>query len=50
MNLGHGVDEEVEGGAGERGVGEGFGVVEESEGDLGVVLEAEQGLGEEEDL
>lgn len=46
-NLSHGVDEEGEGGVGERGVGEGFGVVEEGEGDFGVVFEAEEGVEEE---
>lgn len=31
---------------GERGLGEGFGALEEGEGDLGVVFEAEEGGGE----
>jgi len=46
-NLGDGIDEERVGGVGERGIGEGFGVVEEGKGYLGVVLEAEEGLEEE---
>jgi len=46
-NLGEGIDEECVRGVGERGIGEGFGVVEEGEGYLGVVLEAEEGLEEE---
>ncbi|BAT77116.1 hypothetical protein VIGAN_01520500 [Vigna angularis var. angularis] len=46
-NLGDRIDEERVGVVGERGVGEGFGVVEEGEGYLGMVLEAEEGLEEE---
>lgn len=45
-NLGHGVYDEGVGWVGERGLGEGFGALEEGEGDLGVVFEAEEGGGE----
>ncbi|RDX67916.1 hypothetical protein CR513_53153, partial [Mucuna pruriens] len=46
-HLGHDVDEEGVGGESERGIREGFGVVEEGEGDFGVMLEAEEGFQEE---
>lgn len=46
-NFGEDVDEYVVGGSGEGVEGEGFGVVEEGEGDFGVVGEAEEGLIEE---
>lgn len=46
-DLGDDVDEEVEGVGGEGWVGEGLGVVEEGEGNFGIVLEAEERVVEE---
>lgn len=46
-DLGEDVNEEVEGGGGERRVREGLGIVEEGEGNFGIVDEAQEGLVEQ---